>query len=212
MKISVITPSIRPSFLDIAQGCLERQTFEDFEWHCEIGLRNRGYHLPSDWNKLLRRCQGEIIVMYQDCITIPDDFLEEVVALDYEKRAYTFPLRRENGSYDWRKYRKEATGQTRLTANNWEIDLASAPRALFFDVGGFDEDFDNGWSWENVEIGWRAEAAGYVFHVEPTLEGSVFDHDAIIENPFRNKRENNDGRANRTMERARRGDFKLSYL
>ena len=32
MKISVITPSIRPEGLKILQECLAQQTFKDFEW------------------------------------------------------------------------------------------------------------------------------------------------------------------------------------
>lgn len=219
MKISVITPSIRPQFLQMAQECLERQTFKDFEWHTEIGLRDRGYMLPTDWNKLLRRCNGDIVVMYQDCITIQPDALEKIAELDHDKKAYTFPVGKiatEKGvqgiNWDWRKFREEALGDKKLQANNWEIDFASAPLSLFKDVGGFDEDFNNGWSWENVEIAWRADAAGYTFHSRTYPDGVALDHDAIIENPYRNKLPNNDWRANQTMEKARRGNFKLGFL
>jgi hypothetical protein len=214
MRISVITPSIRPQYLDRTQRTLEQQTFQDFEWLTEIGLRNRGFTLPSDWNKLLRRAQGDIIVMLQDCITLPADALEQIAALDHTKRAYTYPLQKiDDGSYDWRKHTIEARGTAELPSSNyWEIDLASAPLSLFQDVGGFDEAFNQGWSWENVEIAWRAEAAGYHFSVSHATEGKVFSHDTIIEHPFRNKLPNNDGRANETRRRAQRGDYKLAYL
>lgn len=216
MRLSVITPSIRPQFLDITQKALERQTFTDFQWNVEIGLHTRGFMLPTHWNRLLRRSQGEVIVLLEDCIDIPPDTLEKIAALDHTKMAFTYPLQRvkawgETGSYDWRKHKAEVTGE-KLTPNYWEIDFASAPRSLFYDVGGFDEDFNNGWSWENVEIAWRAAAAGYTFYVKREPEGVVLDHDAIIENPFRNKIANNDKRANETRKRAEHGDFKLNYL
>lgn len=213
MKLSVITPSIRPQYLDITQKTLEAQTFQDFEFHVDIGLRNRGFGLPSDWNKLLRRCKGDIVVMLQDCISIPPDALQRISELSHAKTGYTYPLKKmPQGSYDWRKYRAEALGTEKLTPNMWEIDLASAPLSLFHDVGGFDEDFNNGWSWENVEIAYRAQAAGYKFYVSHATEGEALDHDAIIENPWRNKLPNNDKRANAARLRAEHGDFKLNYL
>lgn len=212
MKISVLTPSIRPQYLDITQRCLEQQTFTDFEWLTCVGLRNRGFTLPSDFNRMLHEARGDTILILQDCITIPDDALEKIAALDHDMKAYTYPLQKENGSYDWRKYRDTALGTDKITPNMWEIDLASAPRSLFYDVGGFDERFNDGWSWENVEIAWRAEAARYSFFCSRAFEGKAIDHDKIIDHPYRNKRENNDKRANETANRARKGSFKLSYL
>lgn len=214
MKISVITPSIRPKYLDIAQECLENQTFQDFEWLVEVDLRNRGYQLPSAWNKLLSRAQGDIIVMYQDCIKIDNDFLEKIANKDHNKKAYTYPLGKvmnfadEKIQWDWRNYFDSRP----IEPFQWEIDIASAPKELFYDVGGFDEEFNKGWSWENVEIAYRAEQAGYTFYVDNEIKGLALDHDALEENPFRNKRENNDKRANETRFRAINGDWKLDYL
>lgn len=218
MKVSVLTPSIRPQYLQMAQECLARQTNQEFEWLVELGMNNsKEWGLPADWNKMLRRAQGDIIVAYQDCITIPDDAIEKILTLNFEKKAYTFPIGHpqrpdEEPSWDWRKYRETVIGKARLTANQWELDLAAAPRSLFFEVGGFDEDFCKGWSWENVEIGWRAEAAGYEFYVSQVTHGIAIEHDKILEHPFRNKLPNNDKRAARTMHSAASGKYKLSFL
>jgi hypothetical protein len=211
--LSVITPSIRPQFLDGTQQTLEHQTYQDFEWLVEIGLRNRGCSLSKDFNKMLKRARGDIIVILQDCMVIPIDSLQRIAALDHEKKAYTYPVAK-GGKFDWRKYRTTALGpdKAKLTANQWEIDFASAPRSLFYDVGGFDERFDEGWSWENVEIGWRATFSGYEFYVSQEAEALAVDHDKLLEHPWRNKRPNNDQKANETWRRAERGDFKLSYL
>lgn len=206
MRVSVITPSIRPEFLHITQEALEAQTDQDFDWEVQMGLRNRGFTLPQDWNKLLKHSEGDIIFILQDCISIPPDTIAKIKTLDLDKKAYTFPICKE-GEYDWRN-----GVEKKLTPNEWEADLAVAPRSMFYDVGGFDERFSEGWSWENVELAWRAEAAGYEFYCSHLFEGSSIDHDKVREHPFRTSLPHNAPRANETMEKARRGKYKLNYL
>lgn len=208
MRISVLTPSIRPEYLHITQKCLEQQTFTDFEWLVEVGLNNGRFTLPEDYNKMLRRAKGDIIVSLQDCISIPPDALERISRLDFVQKGYTFPVAK-GGVWDWRKTRPLDES---ITGNMWEIDLAAAPRPLFFDIGGFDESFSDGWSFDNVEVGWRAEAAGYTFHHSRATEGMAIDHDALIPHPFREKLPSNAPKANETMERARHGKYRLNYL
>jgi hypothetical protein len=70
MKISVLTPSIRPQGLAITQQCLTEQTFTDFEWLTEIGLPNRGHDLNSAYNRMLKRANGELVVSLQDYIKV----------------------------------------------------------------------------------------------------------------------------------------------
>lgn len=204
--ITVITPSIRPQYLHLTQKCLEAQTFQDFEWLVEVGLPSRGFTLPRDMNRMLARANGDIIVSLQDCISIPPNALEQVAELPLGHKAYTFPIGK-HGSFDWRM-----GAEREITPNEWEIDLAAAPKSLFFDVGGFDEAFCDGWSWENVEIAWRAEAAGYSFAVSHAMIGDAIDHDKEVEHPFRNSLPLNAPKANQALERARRGDFKMPYL
>ena len=216
LKISVITPTIRPQYLDITKKCLEEQTFSDFEWLIEPGLTRWGYTLPKDWNKLLKRCQGEIIVMLQDCIKVDKDFLQRVCDLHTQSpdTLFTYPVGKvndfsENPKWDWRHFfdRRE------IKPFEWEIDLGSAPKQAFYDVGGFDEEFCNGWSWENCEIAYRINATGkYKFEVEPKIEGIAIDHDVKQSDSFRNKLPNNDKRARETEMKANRGDYKLHYL
>lgn len=219
--ISVLTPSIRPQFLDTTKKCLEEQSFQDFEWLVELGFPQRGFTLPTDFNNMLRRAKGDIIVILQDCISIPANALEEIHKLNHEKTAYTFPVGKiktgssdkEEIEWDWRKSTQEARGTAELPSPaHWEIDFGSAPLSLFTDVGGFDEDFNNGWSWENVEIAYRASLLGYMFQVSRVTEGVAFDHDKHIEHPFRGKRINNDVRASQSRVMADGGRIKLEYL
>lgn len=211
-KISVITPSIRPEYLNITQSDLENQTFQDFEWLTEIGLRNRGYLLSTDLNKMLRRAKGEIVVMLQDCIHIEKDILQKIVD-SYDGTFTTYPVGKvmkleEDPKWDWRKHRPERE----IDPHYWEADFASAPLEAFYKIGGYDEEYDKGWSWENVGLAWRAHYAGYKFRNNPDIISVAIDHDALSENPFRFTRVNNDKRSNETRALAELGKWKLNYL
>lgn len=215
-KISVITPTIRPQFLDITKKCLEEQTFGDFEWIIEPGLTRWGYTLPKDWNKAIAKAKGEIVFMLQDCIKIEPDFLEKLDTLHKESpnSLFTFPVGKVNNfneepNWDWRHYKE----RREVRPFEWEIDLASAPLEVFYEVGGFDERFCEGWSWENCEIAYRIDALKkYKFEVIPDMEGVAIDHDFVEDDSFRNKLPNNDKRANETRVLAEMGDYKLEYL
>lgn len=209
IKLSVLTPTIRPQYLKLTEKALEKQTHQKFEWLVEKGNPSKGFTLPSDLNKLLKRATGDVVVMLQDCIEIDEFALADIAKLDH-KHFYTFPVGKRDGDsvhWDWR-----ASNNGKITPNMWEADFGCGPLQGFYDVGGYDEDFNNGWSWENVEIAWRLQAAGYKFYCEPSITGIAIDHDKEIEHPFRNKKENNDKRAEATRKRASRGDYKLTYV
>ena len=97
MKISVITPSIRPEGLEIVKKALEAQTFDknEFEWLiCSPSpLPKRFTKLNYTWvdddsehgfwalnrsyNKLFRQAQGDLLVTLQDWIHINPDGLQK---------------------------------------------------------------------------------------------------------------------------------------
>lgn len=214
-KISVLTPSIRPEYLNITQEVLRDQTEQDFEWLVEVGLPHRGYTLSADLNKLLRRAKGELVVMLQDCIKPEKDGLERFWR-NYQanpKAFITSPIGKvtefgQTPKWDWRKIRDNVL----IQPHQWEADWASAPLKAFYDIGGYDEDYDQGWSWENVGLAWRAKYAGYEFICDPDNPAVALDHDALTPNPFRHTRKNNDERSNATIELASQGGWKLHYL
>lgn len=220
MRISVITPSIRPQFLGITYDSLKAQTFKDFEWLIEVDMPSDKFLLPIAMNNALRRAKGEIILILQDCISIPDNFLQHVNDT-YNGDFVTYPMGKIEKSpylniedkikWDWRK---DSMRQAKdfVEANHWESDLAIAPRKAFFDIGGYDEKFCEGWSWENVEVAYRAEAAGYKFRCDNRVFGTAIDHDDILPHPFRGVLKNNDARARDTKIFAEIGDYKLGYL
>lgn len=208
-RISVITCSIRPEYIALTATTLRKQTFKDWEWIVELELPGIDFGLPRAMNRALARCKGEITVHLQDCIEIPENFLQHI-SDNYNGDFVTYPLGKQNGNgidWDWRKNSLRA-----IEPFEWEADLASAPLKAFYDIGGYDEAFCAGWSWDNVEVGYRANAAGYRFKCDNTVFGIAIDHDKIIEHPFRGKLKNNDWRARETETLCRIGDFKKDYL
>lgn len=104
-RISVITCSIRKEYLYITKDALDRQTFRDFEWITEVEEPGADFGLPRAMNRALKRCKGEITVHLQDCIEIPEDFLQHV-GDTYFGEFVTYPLGKKNGDsveWDWRK-------------------------------------------------------------------------------------------------------------
>jgi len=207
--ISIITPSIRPKYLDITKEVLEKQTYSDFEWLIEPGLVRNGFTLPADLNKALRRAKGDIILCLQDCIWVEDDFLEHVSRIT---EPTTFPVGKilnkdDKPEFDWRK---ERSGK--VEPREWEIDLACAPKKMFFDIGGFDEEFCRGWSFDNVELAYRASKAGYEFYCDNSKWGVAIDHDKKHKHPFRETLESNATRAQNSKRMADIGEWKLDYI
>lgn len=194
MKISVITCSIRPLGLEIIRTGLLQQSFTDFEWLVE--LNSSGNHdLNQAYNRALKRASGELIVSLQDYILIRPDFLQKWWdAYQVNPNAFmTAPVGKVDDLnysskpvWDWRAYRNDENALIRPCEwNTWEIDNAAAPLAALKKIGGFDEALDGTWSSDNVNVGCRAQLAGYEFKClfdNPVL---VYDHDAHIKHPFR---------------------------
>lgn len=189
-KITVMTPSIRPNGLERVQKSLEQQTFTEFEWLTEVGLTNtEGSDLNKAYNRMIRRAEGELMVSVQDYTKVPDDGLERFWKAHEQKPAfYTAPsgLIAKEGDrpkWDWRE-------STDADCNwmSWEIDYGSAPLDALREIGGFDERLDDCWGFDNVNVGFRADRAGYEFFHLPENKAITINHDLHMEHPHRNKR------------------------
>lgn len=181
MKISILCPSLRPKGLAIVQKSLREQTFQDFEWLVEIGLGVKP-DLSKAYNRMLARAQGEIVVSWQDYIKAPPNALEHIVNT-YKGEFVTYPVGK---TMDWKhvKWDWRADGSKEIEPRNWEMDFASAPLEALKKIG-FDEDFDRGWSCENVWMAEQAERLGYKFYCDSEIKAVAYDHDKVMEHPFR---------------------------
>lgn len=196
-KISVITPSIRPDGLMMVQRCLQEQTLQDFEWLTEIGFENKS-DLNAALNRMIKRAKGELLVFYQDFIFVEKDCLQNFWN-EYQKNKKGFFTGCLNG--DWRK---DAVGK-KLQFTDWEIDLGACPKEAMFKIGGFDEALDEFWGFDNVNVGLRAEMAGYEILAVANKGGSAGHPEAPM------KKNRNPKFHNQRLDEMRRG-LKIDYL
>lgn len=100
MKISIVTPTIRPELMGMVANCLKKQDFTDFEWligtrpemvddiKAAIGDDDRFkvlpeppkkdgdyYNLAKCWNMLFKEVQGELVLSIVDGIWFSNDTL-----------------------------------------------------------------------------------------------------------------------------------------
>lgn len=194
IKISVLTPTIRPEGLEIVKQSLSEQTFKDFEWITEINTTG-AHDLNAAYNRMLRKAKGELIVSLQDYIKVPPDYLQKFwdAHQAYPNSFITAPVGKvDNLAYqtpakwDWRSYRQNDTDIIRdCEWNCWEIDSGCAPLSALKKIGGFDEELDGHWSGDNVNVGCRAQIDGFDFKCLFDNPALAYDHDAFMEHPFR---------------------------
>jgi GT2 family glycosyltransferase len=192
IKISVLTPTIRPKGLETTRKCLMEQTFRDFEWLVDINCTGE-HDLNASYNRLIKRAKGELIVSLQDYITIEPDALQKLWEV-YQSEPDTFftcPVGKIDPScddcsyqWDWRN-----SPQAQMDWRMWEIDFGACPKDALYKIGGFDEEIDGHWSMDNVNVGCRANLAGYKFKCLRDIKGVAFDHDKAEKHPFRDNYE-----------------------
>lgn len=200
MRISVITPSIRPSGLAVVFEALKAQKFTDFEWLPRLSLPGHEPDLCYQMNAALREAKGELIVFLQDWIRISPDGLGMMwnKFMEDPKSCWTAPVGKvvsmtemndKGVKWDWRPHWKH---RENIPFDHWEIDWGSMPREALADArlkSGqfFDEQYDSGFGWENVDLAYRLERRGWKFKVDPDNKAIAFDHDGHEPHPFRHK-------------------------
>lgn len=195
IKISVVTPTIRPEGLVPLRESLMKQTFPGKDWEWLIDINVSGKHdLNASFNKMIKRSKGELIVFLEDYTSILPDGLERFwkAYQDNPNTLFTAPLGKvdkfgDKPRWDWRAWKQDET-QTDYTAcgsKNCELDWGAIPRKVLYDIGGFDEELDNWWSMDNVSVGDRADKLGYKFLCVFSNPAVAIDHDKIIKHPFR---------------------------
>lgn len=189
IKISILTPTIRGKEALAPNGeSLMSQTFDfsEIEWLTEEGDGSK-HDLNAAFNRMLRKAQGELIVFMEDytkCTT--NGLLKFWEAYQKEPTIFwTAPLGKtldwKEIKWDWRAY----ADAIETTYNCWEIDWGAAPLKALQEIGGFDEELDQFWSGDNVNVAYRAYLNGYKFKNLFDNPAVALDHDQIMEHPFR---------------------------
>jgi hypothetical protein len=197
MKISVITPTIRPESLSVMRDCLKAQTFDknSFEWLVDINVTGE-HDLNASFNRLIKRSSGSLIVFYEDFTKIGPEALQRFweAHQEHPRTFFTAPLGKvanwgDRPRWDWRSHRQNESqaDYTDCHWNTWEIDWGAAPKSALFEIGGFDEELDKYWSADNVNVGKRAQLAGYDFKCLFSNPAVAYDHDLHSKHPFRER-------------------------
>lgn len=201
-KVSVLTVTKRPfsQWLSFNVSSLQGQTFQDFEWiivwegeeappsnlNQYPGLEGKVFvynapervdlsNLNRSLNEGLRHCEGEFVVFYQDFIVLAPDCIEKLVGLADEKTFVTTASRNPDGQLD---IRYSGSNKPRpCEPREWEANIAIAPLAAIKELGGFDESYDQGWSWDNVNLAERAALVGCNFIIDESNQPQLFPHE-----------------------------------
>lgn len=212
-KITVVTPTIRgKAALKRCEDSLEKQTLDDFQWLVGMSDLSKGVDFNQTMNELIRRSDGELIVSLQDYTAIKPDGLEQFWCAykKYPDTFFTAPVWRtvHNIEFDkdWRNYRDV---HDELDFKEWEIDWAAAPKHAIIDIGGFDEELDKHWGFDNVNIGLRAVLGGYKIRCLKDNVAIAWDHNKELDHPFQKLR--NPDFHNYRLNQIRRG-VEIKYL
>ncbi len=190
MDISVITPSVRSESLEIVKKCLEKQTFprDKWEWlvgspfeykNADVWVKDPGkkegnfYSLCATYNAMLRVARGDLVISYQDGIWTQPDMLQHfwdlyqanpkvcigAIGDQYEKLD---EFGKPTICY-WQDPRKtDKHGEYyQCYPIDIEFTLCGISRQAFFEVGGFDEEYDTGCAVAEKELVLRMDKLGY---------------------------------------------------
>lgn len=167
----------------------------EWEWLPRLSIPGEKPDLCYQMNRALAEAKGEVIIFLQDHIEINPGALQRIWEL-YQSNpnvAVTFPVGKRNGesvSWDWRAFWEDHLDKSEITYERFEIDFAMIPRTLLakvLDHDGyfFDEGFDSGFGYDNVEIAYRMSKLGVKFFVSSAIRGVAFDHDRFEPHPYK---------------------------
>lgn len=203
IKVSVVTPTIRPDGLPLVEKALAHQNFKDFEWLIGSPFKPK-VAIPHRWvrdnyiggfwtlnriyNQLFRKAKGEIIVTWQDYIWAPPEALQKFVAA--VKRTFS-PVSGVGDQYAkvdellrlydkvWADPRKTSRYGSfyECTWKDCEWNFAAFPRALIFVIGGMDEELDfRGYGGDQYQVCERWNDAGISFYLDQANESFTLRH------------------------------------
>lgn len=194
MKISVISPSIRPEGIKLVKKALERQTFQDFE-HIIQGREGKipegcVWTLNRDYNKAVKKAQGELIISWQDYTFAKPDALEKFW-FHYTSEPKTIVSGVGNKYSDdtwtaitWKDPRERDDQGSFYPCYFADIEgnFSAIPKTAFYDVGGFDEFLDRWYGMDFYSVMERLSLkGGWDFKLDQTNKSYSLEHDRPVE-------------------------------
>jgi len=186
--ISVITPSIRPEGLALVEKALKRQTFKDFEWIVDTSPeKNEGdyWGIYKAYNRLLKKCKGELVVTVQDYTFFNPGGLEKFW-FHFQQEPKTIVSGVGNKYSDdtwtvktWQDPRERDDQGTfyQCFYNDIELNYSAWPKEAFYAVGGFDEYLDKYSSLCGLDVLDRLNMiGGWNFKLDQTNKSYSLEH------------------------------------
>lgn len=182
----VLTVSSRTGWESIAEDSIKRQTVQPESWvivsEQPLTLRywrapkaKRLSNLNASLNEGLRRVKSDYVIFYQDFIELRKDCFEKLIELATPKTFVTTCTPNYDGSDD---IRYTGTNNPRpCRPEEWESNVSIAPMAMIKKLGGFDEEYDWGWSWDNVNLAERAAMLGAKFICDESNRPKLYSHE-----------------------------------
>lgn len=137
--------------------------------------KKRVSNLNASLNTGLRLITSDYVVFYQDFIDLMPDCFEKLLDLADEKTFVTTCTPNYDGSNDSRYIGSNDVHE--CPPRHWEANVAIAPMKIIRELGGFDEEYDNGWSWDNVNLAHRAFLLGCKFLIDETNRPTLLPHE-----------------------------------
>lgn len=192
--IDIITVTKRNGWFKDAAKSLKAQTLKDFRWTIvyepnvkvindkdldvkwvKAPKKTRHSNLNASLNRGLQSVGSEFVLFYQDFIDLPETAIVQLlIDCNRTKGFITTATINPDGNYDARY-----TGVDKLREiepQEWETNVAMAPMQAMYDLGGFEEELDDGWSWDNVNVAERAELLGYKFYIQESVQPKLHFH------------------------------------
>jgi len=136
---------------------------------------NNPSNLNASLNAGLRLIETDYVIFYQDFIELPADCFEKLLALAEPDTFVTTCTPNYNGSNDGRYLGVDCPRPCR--PEEWETNVAIAPVGMLYELGGFPEHYDKGWSWDNVNVAERAEMLGAKFILDESNRPKLLPHE-----------------------------------
>lgn len=154
----------------ILEGPLTKQIYQ-----YRAPKKTRLSNLSASLNEGLRHITTDYVIFYQDFIELKEDCFEKLLELATPSTFVTTCTPNYDGSDDGR-YTGTAAPRS-CTPAEWEANVAIAPMAIIRELGGFDEEYDDGWAWDNVNIADRAAMLGAKFICDESNRPKLYPHE-----------------------------------
>ncbi len=191
----VVTISKRTGWEERAWEQVAKQTAQPKGWVCihedpdqtinyggwslyKAPPKTRLSNLNKSLNAGIKRAlalKPQYIIFYQDYIDLPKDCFSKLLGEANERTLVTTCTPNYDGSDDSRYLGVDLPRPCR--PEEWETNVAIVSASLLKDLGGFEEELDNGWSWDNVHFAQRAAMLGAKFVVDESNRPTLLNHE-----------------------------------